>query len=602
MVAPTCTAFDLYQRDFPCGHSLVPYEDWQSRTIGCVCSTRDSPPSPCRSPGSSNKRRDFFHELETGSQRAGMLEHVTRNCPHEPHQDTVGFIAQQLAGAVAKGAVEMVGFTGRSGVESGNTNGNSSAMMPALHFVRGETTGCSETLWAVFVEIPSCPGAGFVGVRPLQPVLPGRPGEAKVTATTTNTMKTTMTALTTTTTTGADGIRRAPTRRSALPMAAELAERLEAAQLRAEILQADLARALEGRRLTFDLNDLVRSLAWIAMCATVCYVLFSLASLVGVLREGLAFFGQVASAAGSVFAFSSTADATRHDAGSRFRASYAKVPPVRRRELDAAIPLFHDMFKDARHSLSESKAVYGVSVAGLGVDDEIIILSEGLGEEVDLLGQTEKLEKDAFQKWHSDVIDNFQDLWKIEMRLQHWHEGVLPPLDCDGTRCLLLGWFLCSPDKKALEAAQDALSDILAKDDGGGGNDGLRPLIKTAVRNRTKLAKTLVTVTGNLHLARVLSDKKLRRPAEEISVNLARQADLVRRRREAEARQQASWMPAWSWLWFFSRDDSVPPPSSARDNGDSNFDTNVSPEQFRDAAGAVKDLARSFPIFTTLMG
>lgn len=25
-----------------------------------------------------------------------MLEHVTRNCPHEPHQDTVGFIAQQL--------------------------------------------------------------------------------------------------------------------------------------------------------------------------------------------------------------------------------------------------------------------------------------------------------------------------------------------------------------------------------------------------------------------------------------------------------------------------------------------------------------------------
>jgi len=87
---------------------------------------------------SSDKQRDFFHELETGSQRAGMLEHVTRNCPHEPHQDTVAFIAQQLSGALAKVEVEMIGITGRSELESGNTNDNNSAMIPKLHFVRGD--------------------------------------------------------------------------------------------------------------------------------------------------------------------------------------------------------------------------------------------------------------------------------------------------------------------------------------------------------------------------------------------------------------------------------------------------------------------------------
>ncbi|KAK3374309.1 hypothetical protein B0T24DRAFT_626140 [Lasiosphaeria ovina] len=438
--------------------------------------------------GSSDKRRDVFHELETGSQRAGMLEHVTRNCPHEPHQDTVGFIAQQLAGALAKVEVEMIRITGRSELESGNTNGNNSAMMPALHFVRGETTGCGETVRAVLVEIPSWLGAGFVGVRPLQPALLGLLGETKITAATTKTMTATMTTMGT----GADVIRRAPTRRSDPPMAAEPAERLEAVQLRAEMLQADLARALEGRRSNFDPNDLVRSLARIAMCATVCYVLFSLASLVGVLGEGLTFFGQVASAAGSVFAFSSTStvDATRHDARRRFTASYAKVPLVSCREVDAAIPLFHNMFKDARHSLIESKAVYGVSVADLGVDNEIIILRRDLGVEAGLLGRTEKLEKDAFEEWHSGVIDDFHALWDIETRLQHWHEDVLPPPDSDSRRCLLFGWFFCDPDTNALEAAQDALWHILVGE-GGGDKDGLRPLLKTAWCMKTNVRLAL---------------------------------------------------------------------------------------------------------------
>jgi hypothetical protein len=319
------------------------------------------------------------------------------------------------------------------------------------------------------------------------------------------------------------------------------------------MLQADLARALEGRRSIFNPNDLVRSLAWIAMCATVCYVLFSLASLVGALREGLTFFGQVASAAGSVFAFlsTSTVDATRHDAGRRFTASYARVPSVNRREVDAAIPLFRNMFKDAKHSFIESQAVYGVSVAGLGVDKEIIILSGDLDVEAGVLDRTEKLEKDAFEGWYSGVIDDFHALWDIETRLQHWHEDVLPPPDSDSRRCLLFGWFFWDPDTKALEAAQDALWHILVGE-GGGDDDGLRPLLKTAVVDRTELVKNpLAIATENIQSSRVLSDKRLRRRAEDMSVKLTRQADLVRRRREAEARHQASWMPAWSWSWFF---------------------------------------------------
>ena len=116
--------------------------------------------------------------------------------------------------------------------------------------------------------------------------------------------------------------------------------------------------------------------------------------------------------------------------------------------------------------------------------------------------------------------------------------------------------------------------------------------------NRTDLVKgPLATVAENLHSARDSSDRNLRRPAEDMSVNLTRQADLVRRRREARARQQASWMPAWSWSWFFSHGDFAPPPPSDRDNGDSNLDTT---DNLSDAAAAVKDLARSFTIFTPL--
>lgn len=603
-MAPTCTAFDLYQRDFPCGHSLVPCEDWQSWTKSDIQDDRlrllysgFAALAMSLAWESSDKQRDFFHELETGSQRAGMLEHVTRNCPHEPNQDTVAFIAQQLSGALAKVEVEMIGITGRSELESGNTNDNNSAMIPKLHFVRGETTGCGETIRAVFVEVPSWPGAGFVGLRALQPSLPGPTEETKMTVATTK-MTTTMA----TTTTGTDVIRREPTRRSAHPMAAEPAERLEAVQLRAETLQAELlARALEGRRSTFDSNDLVRSLAWIAMCATICYVIFGLVSLVGVLGEGLSFFGRVASAAGSMFALLSTStptvDATRHDAGSRFTASYAKVPLVRRRELDATIPLFHDMFKDARYSLTELKAVYGVSVANLGIDEEIITLSRDLDGQVDLLGRAEKLGKDAFEEWYSGVINDFHALWDIETRLQHWHEDVLPPPDSDSIGCLLFGWFFCGPDMNTLEAAQDVLWHILVDE------DGFRPLLKNVVLNRTDLVKRpLAMVTENLHSARDISDKDLRRTAEDMSVKLMRQADLVRRRREAEARQQASWMPAWSWSWswFFSHGDFAPPSSSARDNGDSNLDTTVSSDHLSDTAAAVKDLARSFTIFTSL--
>ncbi|KAK0729541.1 hypothetical protein B0H67DRAFT_638143 [Lasiosphaeris hirsuta] len=148
-------------------------------------------------------------------------------------------------------------------------------------------------------------------------------------------------------------------------------------------------------------------------------------------------------------------------------ASYAKrwVPSVSRREVDAAIPLFHDMFKDARHSLTESKAVYGVSVASLGVDNSIITLSGDLGVEAGLLGRNEKLRKHIFEEWQSSPMDDFNALWKMETRLQQWHEDVLPPPDSDSPRCLLFGCY------------------------GGGDNDGLRPLLKTAVLNRTELAK-----------------------------------------------------------------------------------------------------------------
>jgi hypothetical protein len=88
------------------------------------------------------------------------------------------------------------------------------------------------------------------------------------------------------------------------------------------------------------------------------------------------------------------------------------------REVDTAIPLFYNMFKDARHSLTVN-AVYSVSVAGLGVNNKIITISGDLGVEAGLLGQTGKLGKDAFKEWHSGIINDFNALWEIETPLQH---------------------------------------------------------------------------------------------------------------------------------------------------------------------------------------
>jgi len=72
MVAPTYTAFDLYQQDFPYGHSLVPCEDWQSWTKSDLQDDRlrllysgFAALAMSLAWESSDKRRDFFHELET---------------------------------------------------------------------------------------------------------------------------------------------------------------------------------------------------------------------------------------------------------------------------------------------------------------------------------------------------------------------------------------------------------------------------------------------------------------------------------------------------------------------------------------------------------